>query len=303
MRKMHMTKKHREWLIGYLFIGIWVIGFALFTLFPTVQSFIFSLKEVRISIDGLQIVRNLDWENYTKAFTFVYFVEALWNYILNTLITIPSILVFSVLIGTLLNSKIKLKGFFRTIYFLPVVISSGPVLSKIQSEGATVIPSLSDSGWIGLLQGNLPAFMSDSIQELFSKIVMIMWFTGVPVILVIAGLQKIDKSIYEAASIDGASAWESFWKITLPSLKPILNIMVVFSIVAISLFSSSEINEIINARKYTQYGLSNAFSWIYFAVSLLLLMMFLLILNMNLLKNLFKRKRKAVKRYAKPLPR
>lgn len=295
MIKVHLTKRHREWLFGYIFMGIWVLGFFIFTLYPIIQSFVFSMKDVRISSSGLEIIKNLGLENYQNAFTYIYFLEALWNYISNTLITIPAIIVFSIVIGLLLNQKIKFRGIYRTIYFLPVIISSGPVLKKISEEGAMSIPSLDTNGFIGLLQDNLPILLSDGISSLFSKIVLIMWFTGVPVIIVIAGLQKIDKSIYEAASIDGASIWESFWKITLPSIKPLINIIIVFSIVNISVFASNEIMAIIDQRKLTQYGLANAFSWIYFLTTLILLLGFLGILNFKL--DWFKKKR--VKRLVK----
>lgn len=271
---MKISKRHREWIFGYIFISIWLVGFFVFTLYPVIQSFIFSSKEVRITSSGLEIVRSLGLKNYIDAFTYIYFLEALWDYILNTVITIPAIIVFSIIIGVLLNRDIKFKGIFRTIYFLPVVISSGPVLTKISSQGAMTIPALSTSGFLGLIQNNLPAILSDTITMLFAKIVLIMWFTGVPVIIVIAGLQKIDKAIYEAASIDGASIWETFWKITLPSLKPLINVITVFSIINIGLFSSNEVSRIIENRKLTQYGLANAFSWIYFLTTLLLLLLF-----------------------------
>lgn len=286
----------REWLIGYLFISIWILGFGLFTLFPVIQSFIFSLSDMRIATGGLEILRHVGFDNFKNAFTYIYFMEAMWNYIQNTFITIPSILFFSVIIGLLLNTNIKGRGIFRTIYFLPVIISSGPVLSKIQSEGALVIPALASNDWIGLIQGGLPEFLSDGIQSIFAKIVMILWFTGVPVIIIIAGLQKIDKSIYEAAAIDGATSWESFWEITLPSIKPLLNVIIVFSMVAITLFTSNEVFTIINSRKLTQYGLANAFSWIFFAASLLLLGMFLFLTNLEILKPK-KRIRKRVNRH------
>lgn len=285
---MKISKRHREWIFGYIFISIWLVGFFVFTLYPVIQSFIFSSKEVRITSSGLEIVRSLGLKNYIDAFTYIYFLEALWDYILNTVITIPAIIVFSIIIGVLLNRDIKFKGIFRTIYFLPVVISSGPVLTKISSQGAMTIPALSTSGFLGLIQNNLPAILSDTITMLFAKIVLIMWFTGVPVIIVIAGLQKIDKAIYEAASIDGASIWETFWKITLPSLKPLINVITVFSIINIGLFSSNEVSRIIENRKLTQYGLANAFSWIYFLTTLLLLLLFLGVINFNV--NWFRRK-------------
>jgi ABC-type sugar transport system permease subunit len=282
---MKMTRRHREWLFGYLFIALWIIGLMIFTVFPVVQSFIFSMRDVRISVGGLEIVDNLGFANYQNAFTYIYFVEALWNYVRATVITIPAIIVFSVVFGLLLNQPTKARGLFRTIYFLPVIISSGPVLSKIQSQGAMSIPGLEESAWLSLIQSNLPAVLNTGIENLFARIVSILWFTGVPTILILAGLQKTDRAIYEAAAIDGAGPWETFWKITLPSLKPLINITIVFSMVSIQIFSSSEIANIIDARKYTQYGLSNAFAWIHFATSLLMLVIFLGLVNMRVTRD------------------
>lgn len=296
--KNRVTKRQREALIGYAFIFIWIIGFGIFTIFPVVQSFIYSLSTVRITAEGLEIVERVGFNNYQDAFVYIYFVEAIWNYIKNMVITIPSIIFFSVIIGLLLNTDIKGRGIYRTIFFLPVIISSGPVLMKIQSEGALVIPMLSSNELINLIQAGLPAFLSDGIQAIFAKIILIMWFTGVPIIIIIAGLQKIDKSIYEAAAIDGASGWESFWKITLPSLKPLINVITVFSMMSISLFSSNAVFEIINSRRLTQFGLSNAFSWIYFGVTILLLLIFLSVININF-KRKPKNKKKAVNKHVK----
>lgn len=278
---MKMTRRHREWLFGYLFISIWIIGLIIFTIFPVIQSLVYSMREVRISVGELEIIKDLAFENYRQAFTYIYFVEALWNYVRSTVITIPAIVVFAVIFGLLLNQKSRGIGIFRTIFFLPVIISSGPVLSKIQSEGAMMIPGLQDSAWLLLIQNNLPDVLNNGIDSLFSRIVIILWFTGVPTILILAGLQKMDRAIYEAAAIDGASAWETFWKITLPALRPLINIIVVFSMVSISIFSSSEIASIIDSRKYTQYGLTNAFAWIHFAVSFLMLLIFLGLINMR----------------------
>jgi len=293
----HLSKSKREAVIGYAFIFIWIIGFGLFTLFPIIQSLSFSFADVRITSGGLEIFERVGLGNYRQAFTYIYFVEALWGYIKNMIITIPAIVFFSIIIGLLLNTDIKGRGIFRTIFFLPVVISSGPVLLKIQSEGALVIPALSNNQWILLIQNGLPTFLSEGIAAVFAKIILIMWFTGVPVILIIAGLQKIDKAIYEAAAIDGASSWEAFWEITLPSLKPLINVIVVFSMISISLFSSNAIFDIINSRKLTQFGLSNAFSWIYFAVSLILLGIFLLTINLKF-HPIKRHRKKLVKKHA-----
>lgn len=279
MKKFRLKRKYREWLFGYLFIGFWIIGFIVFSLIPMGQSIYYSTKNIRISTDGLQVVQNVGLKNYQNAFFFIYFMESLWDYAKNTLIMIPMIIVFSIIIALLLNRKYRLRGLFRTIYFLPVIISSGPVISRFQSQGAMKIPTLADQNLISIFESGLPTSFAGILATLFGRIVIIMWFTGVPVLIFLAGLQKIDQSIYEAASIDGASMWECFWKITLPTLKPLINVNIIFSIVAINIFSSNNVNSIIDSRKLTQYGYVNAMAWIYFVVTLLVLGILLLVVN------------------------
>jgi ABC-type sugar transport system permease subunit len=94
----------------------------------------------------------------------------------------------------------------------------------------------------------------------------ILWFSGVQIILFLAGLQKINKEVYEAASIDGASPWESFWKITLPSLKPIILVSSIYTIVMLSTFSTNSVLYRINVVRQQSFGQASALSWVYFIV-------------------------------------
>ena len=110
--------------------------------------------------------------------------------------------------------------------------------------------------------------------------VIVLWFSGVQIVLFLAALQKLDKEIYEAAEIDGANIWESFWKITLPTLKPMMLVASVYTIVFLATFSNNKIIVQIQRVMFdTQkgYGYSSALAWLYFiVVSLILLIAFLL---------------------------
>jgi ABC-type sugar transport system permease subunit len=172
-----------------------------------------------------------------------------------------------------------LRGFWRTIYFLPVIISSGPVLKKLTENGALAIAGEEGDGLLSILTNAIPLILSETIGTIFEKIVIILWFTGVPVLLFLAGLQKINPHLYEAAKVDGASGWEIFWKIILPDLKPLININIIFIVVSLSLFSSNEIMYLIDQKKLIQFGYSNAMTWLYFLITALFLGLYLLILN------------------------
>ena len=104
---------------------------------------------------------------------------------------------------------------------------------------------------------------------------LILWFSGVQILIFLAGLQKISPSLYEAADIDGASSWEKFWKITLPHIAPLALVCAIYTVVDISNYSGNAVNYDITDNLFNtsmMYSLSSAMSWIYFGVVLLILL-------------------------------
>jgi oligogalacturonide transport system permease protein len=272
----------REALYGYGFILIWLIGFALFTLVPLVQTFLYSLNQVTVTATGI----NLDFvqtANYTRALlTDPTFVELLIGYVVETLVSVPIVLIFSMLIALLLNLDFKFKGVFRTIFFLPVVITSGPVIQELTSQGATAAPGLANSAVVTNFLAELPNTLRNPVEYLLTSFILILWFSGVQILIYLAALQKIDKSTYEAASIDGASGWESFWKITLPSLSTTTVIVAVYTIIALSHFSENKVIKYIYLQTYavgSGIGYASAMAFLYFLVLLALLAIVFMLLN------------------------
>lgn len=282
LRGRQLKHSQREALYGYSFVLIWIIGFALFTILPLGQTFFYSMNRVTVSATGI----NLDfvkWDNYTRAiFTDPRFIELIIEYVIETLVSVPIVVIFSMIIAMLLNLKFKFKGVFRTIFFLPVVITSGPVIQELTSQGATSVPGIANSLAIAEFLSQLPSYLRNPIEYLLSSFILILWFSGVQILIYLSSLQKIDKSIYEAASIDGASAWESFWKITLPSLSTTTLIIAVYTIIALSHFSENKVVKYIYSQTYAVeggIGYSSAISFIYFIVLILLLAIIYMLLN------------------------
>jgi ABC-type sugar transport system permease subunit len=113
---------------------------------------------------------------------------------------------------------------------------------------------------------------------------LILWFSGVQILIYLSSLQKIDKSIYEAASIDGASAWEAFWKITLPSLSTTTLVIAIYSVITLSQFSENAVVKYIASQTYTTeggIGYASAMSYLYFAVLVFILAIVYLVLNVR----------------------
>ncbi|HNS62781.1 MAG TPA: sugar ABC transporter permease [Anaerolineaceae bacterium] len=274
----------REALYGYSFVIIWIIGFALFTAIPLVQTFLYSLNQVTVSATGI-ILDSVKWANYSRAlFTDPTFVQLLIEYSIETLVSVPIVIIFSMIIALFLNLKFRFKGIFRTIFFLPVVITSGPVIRELTAQGATSVPGITNTAAVGEFLAQLPVYLRNPIEYLLTSFILILWFSGVQILIYLSSLQKIDKSIYEAAAIDGASAWESFWKITLPSLSKTTVINAVYTIITLSHFSENKVIKYIYSQTYAVeggIGYSSAMSFLFFIVLVVLLLIIYLLLNVR----------------------
>jgi len=274
----------REALYGYSFVIIWIIGFALFTAIPLVQTFLYSLNQVTVSATGI-ILDSVKWANYSRAlFTDPTFVQLLIEYSIETLVSVPIVIIFSMIIALFLNLKFRFKGIFRTIFFLPVVITSGPVIRELTAQGATSVPGITNTAAVGEFLAQLPVYLRNPIEYLLTSFILILWFSGVQILIYLSSLQKIDKSIYEAAAIDGASAWESFWKITLPSLSKTTVINAIYTIITLSHFSENKVIKYIYSQTYAVeggIGYSSAMSFLFFIVLVVLLLIIYLLLNVR----------------------
>jgi ABC-type sugar transport system permease subunit len=190
------------------------------------------------------------------------------------IIFLPVINILALMIALLLNRPFKLRGFFRAIFFLPVIITSGPVIAELLRQGAGSLPVLNESNFVAQLLEAIPPFMRDPLDTLLSQIIFMLWFSGVQVVIYLAGLQKLDTSMYEAAQIDGANVWEMFWKITIPSLKPMMIISSVYTLVTLATFSTNPVISLIATSMFDPirgYGYASALAWIYFVVIVMIL--------------------------------
>lgn len=274
----------REARVGYLFVAPWIIGVLMFLLIPLGQSFYYMWFNIRITPLGTNFTY-VGTQNFTQIWMEnPEFPQQLVTYIWQTIVEVPIITVFALIIAMMLNSKIKAKGFFRLIFFLPVIIVSGPVMNMLVSQGASSIPALNTQSVIAALDTFLPTSVAESIGELFSNMIMILWYSGVQILIFLSALQKVDPALYEAAKIDGGSGWECFWKITLPTIKPMILLNAVYTVIFLS---SNEQNELINmivsamfsGTKEKGYGYASAMAWMYSVVITLIVLLFFLLLG------------------------
>ena len=268
MKRKGLTMHGRKALTGSLFVLPWVIGFLLFSAYPIIYSVMLSLNEVEISsTEGVAFAwRGIDYY-YEALRVDTTFLTALGNNVLFICCATPIILVFSLIIAILLNKKFPGRTFFRVLFFLPVIIMSGSVIQELLSSYTIDFSTMSDTVYTFL--NTLPEFFRKPIFFALENLVLILWYSGVQILLFLAALQKVGPEIYEAASIDGAGGWQKFWKITLPHVKPIVLLNAIYTVMEIANGANNEVNAKISAHMFEvnrPFSFSAAMSWIYFLV-------------------------------------
>lgn len=292
--------ERRENAIGYLFIAPWLVGLVLLVLWPIVQSFQFSLNKIKLLPQGMAKLY-VGFENYSQIFlTDPDFIMGLETYLLETLISVPVIVAFALIIAMLLNQKIACRGIFRMIFFLPIIIASGPVMQQLADQEAASIPMMNVTMIEQLLDEYLPGVIATSITSVFSNMITLLWYSGVQILIFLAALQKIDTSLYEAAKMDGGSKWECFWKITLPTVKPMILLNVVYTII---FMSNNEQNQLIVLIYDTMlsatggYGYASAMAWLYSIIESAIVIFFAVLIMGR--KDVYERRAKKYQRELK----
>lgn len=272
---MKLTYRMRENIAGYMFISPWLLGFFAFTLYPIVYSLYLSFQNVKITTTGIE-TEAVGFDNFRRAFFLdTNFVTYLLDFLKELLLMVPLIIVFALIIALLLNLKLKLKGMFRTIFFLPVIIMTGPVIEQLIAQKAFELQGLEEYTVIQFISNYASPQVSELLLSFLGNMALMLWYTGVQAVIFLAGLQKIDVQVYEAARIDGASPWETFWKITLQTLKPMILVNLIYTIVTLSTFELNLISAHISTQLFeptTGFGYASALSWIYFLVLSLVLL-------------------------------
>ena len=267
---------------AYIFLLPWIIGIVLLVIKPLIQAIYYSFCEVNITAYGIKC-EWIGWQNFVDIWIKdINFVESEFSFLIQMLLQVPIIVIFALLAAMMLNTDIKGKGILRTIFFLPVIVVSGPLINELRGQGATSVSVQDQLIVTNALSSFLPEWIVEPISGLFAQLIMILWYSGIQIILFLAVLQKIDLNMIEAARIDGATGWEIFWKITLPSIKPVILLNAVYTLVYLANTpTNGVINLISNAMlKATRgYGYASAMAWMHTVIVLFVLGIIFLLLK------------------------
>lgn len=277
-RKYETRKK----LFSLLFISPWIVGFITLTAVPLVQSLIYSFSTTRSSTTEGLLLTPVGLENYYNVLMVdPTFKVNLGNFLQLMFFLVPIIVIFSIVIAVLLNINMKGKRLLRAIFFLPVILTSGPMLEQLQRIGATKIQGM-DTFFVFSFIQDLPSLISSPVMYISQRFVYVLWFSGVQILIILSALQKFDSSIYEAAKLDGASSWQTFFHITLPILRPFVLLITIYTVVELACSSLNGMQTQIQTKMFDSvsgFGFSAAVSWLYFLLILICVMIAWLLLR------------------------
>ncbi len=286
----HASLDKRKARSGYFFVLPFVIGIVAIYLPILIDSILFSLNNFdyqHLREGSLPSLNWNDFECFRKAFQNTSFMSALWESLQNLLFQVPAILIFSLFIAVVLNQKMLGRAVFRAIYFVPVIIATGLMDSinaqdvmTAMNEASTTVATTATAGGSELLSAmdlmelidTLPigSGLVEFVVRLINSVFDIVNYSGVQMLIFLAGLQSISPAIYEACQIEGATAWETFWKVTFPMISPMILVNAFYTIIdsftrnnsAVMLFISNNVED---------YSQQTAMSWIFFLIVFLIL--------------------------------
>ncbi len=217
MEKNMKRRQRKRNMVAYSFIAPNFIGFAVFTLGPIILALLMSFAEW----DGSNAMKFVGLSNFTQIFADDRFTSALKNTIIYSIFTVPITLVMALALAILLNQKIKGKSFFRTVAFFPYVASLVAVAAVWNMLFTPAKGGIVNQFIMNVLHGQPLKWAASSSTVMLTIIMFSVWKNmGYYMVIYLAGLQGISEDLYEAASLDGANAWQKFQHITVPQLKP-----------------------------------------------------------------------------------
>lgn len=266
------TVEERKGARGFLFILPWVIGVIWFFIVPMVEAMFYVFCQVEIRAGGVtRTFVGLSNLNFIFAED-PEAIMALAQSVGQTLLETAIILVFSLVVALILNQEFPGRTFSRAIFALPILVSSGVVLSIFQedlfttalSAGTTSTIFQADTLTNALKSLGLGSDVVDQLSSLIGQALDLMWKSGVQILLFVAGLNAVPPQLYEVCSVEGATAWQTLWKVTFPLVTPFILLNVLYTIIdSFTFFSNPVIKEINALFVGSNYSYSTTLSMAY----------------------------------------
>ena len=269
----------RKAISGYIFISPFLVGFAVFMVKPLLQSLYMSFCNVEIAAGVINpVFAKIDQYKYALTID-PQFNQLLVQEFTRMLTNSLAIMVFSFFVALILNQEFKGRALVRAIFFLPVILSSGVILgletnnslmAQMQTDINEAVSGISITATVESLlrTANVGTKLFEQVFSIIDGIYDVAIASGIQIIIFLSGLQTISSSMYEAADIEGCTAWESLWKITFPMISSMFLVNWVYTIIDFCMRSDNQVIDKINRVMITDinYGLASAMSWLYFLI-------------------------------------
>ena len=289
-KKHVMPYESKKSLAGFLFVSIWVIGFIFFFLLPFLQSVRYSFSDIVLNPNGGYTLNFIGWKNYIKAFTTdAEFLPAVFSSLGAMLYQVPIIVLFSLFVAIILNQKFVGRTFVRGIFFIPIIVANGVILSIMNGDvlSQTIMQGSSSSTLFQseflyelMFKSGMSQEFVNGLTGVVDSLFALIWKSGIQIIIFLAGLQTIADSMYEAEKIEGATGWETFWKITFPMISPMIILNLIFTIIDSFTDYNNVVMKYINEQQIgMRLAYSSTLGWIYFLMVAVIIVMVYLIIN------------------------
>lgn len=261
---------------GYMFTLHWIIGIVIFFALPLIQSIVFSFSKIEIVNGGINVdIIGLD--NYKQILLAdANYEQWLSGSVTSYLYSLPIILLLSMSLALILNQNFKGRLFFRALYFLPVIISTGAVINLIFKTTSSDMSNIGvsdaySSNMVSVddivklldIKGEIAQYITVTISKMFDLV----WSCGIQIVLFLAGLQSVPSSFFEASRIEGATKWEEFWFITFPMLSRVTLLVTIFTMVElITSERTTLIKNVYSMMRTGNYDETSAMMWFYFLI-------------------------------------
>lgn len=276
---------------GIAFVSPWIFGIIVFVLKPLLTSMIHSVSIVTMGEDGLKMTfAGLKHYKYL-LFEDPWYVDFLTTSLTGIFTSLPIIVALSLIFAIILNQDFSGRMIMRTVFFLPVIFASDVVMSVMSGDttGASLTATLNDMGNSSVIYNdaidfsailarlNLPTELNNLLENYLHETFNLIWNCGVQTLLFIAGLQTIPKQLYEVGKVEGATAWESFWYITIPMLSNVLMLVIFYTMIELFITNGTLVRRALGQMQAeTVYDETAAQLWIYFLlVAVIMALVFL----------------------------
>ena len=268
--------ERRRSLEGWAFSLPWMIGFMLLMVLPLFLSVRASFFETKLT-DAFGFSGDspfVGFDNYVEVVKEPAYGEVVFKSFLTSLYKVPVVVAFALFVAVLLKQQFPGRTIFRVIFFIPVILA-GVIMSYLFSD---------DVGTISVFS-NLTASSSFGFvykifgDEIISQIGTIMWASSVEILIFLAALQSVPAILYEVVELDGATAWESFWHVTLPYVSPFVILNAIYALVDTFVDARNPVMNLLSQLNSAgnKFGVAAALSWMYMLATLLVILIFILL--------------------------